>query len=166
MANDRAISRIGWRKGIRIGPEGLQITNNAAYPTNADVLPGRLCVIDGKLHVRNPADTAWINLVASGLSAAYAAKDGNYTLAVTDFCIGGTGGAGGITLLLPAVATTATGTIFAISKVDAGVGAVTVDGNAAETIDGAATQGLTTQYNEIVIINTGAEWISLSKKIG
>ena len=104
--------------------------------------------------------------IINGLSLKYQAKDAGYTLAVTDFCIGGTGGAGGITLILPAVATTPVGQIFAISKVDAGAGVVTVDGNAAETIDGAANQGLTTQFNEILILNTGAEWISLSKKIG
>jgi hypothetical protein len=85
------------------------------------------------------------------------AKDANYTILASDSIINGTGGAGGITITLPAAASS-TGRIITITKVDAGAGDVTADGNGAETINGNATHDLTSQYESISIYCDGAEW--------
>jgi hypothetical protein len=45
-----------------------------------------------------------------------------------------------------------------IKKVDASANTVTVDGNAAETIDGVTTKVLSAQYASISIICDGSTW--------
>jgi len=75
----------------------------------------------------------------------------------TDDVLLGTAGAGGITLTLPAPATNANH-IFTIKKVDAAAGFVTVAQNAAETIDGAASVNLISQYQAISVISDGTNW--------
>jgi hypothetical protein len=44
---------------------------------------------------------------------------------------------------------------------DSSGNAVTVDGNGAETINGAATKALSTQYETVHIMSDGANWIIL-----
>jgi hypothetical protein len=68
-----------------------------------------------------------------------------------------TGGAGGITLTLPAAAGMFRRT-FTVKKVDAGVGAVTVDGAGAETIDGALSVLIASQYEALNLYSDGASW--------
>ncbi len=48
-----------------------------------------------------------------------------------------------------------------IKKVDVSVNTVTVDGNASETIDGATTAVLTTQWESITIHCNGTAWFIL-----
>lgn len=48
--------------------------------------------------------------------------------------------------------------VYIIKKTDSGPNAVTVDGNASETIDGATTAVITTQYESISIICDGSNW--------
>jgi len=68
-----------------------------------------------------------------------------------------TGGA--ITANLPAVADTRLGRRVCVIKTDASGNAVTVDGNAAETINGAATYSLAAQWKSVTLENTGTAWI-------
>jgi hypothetical protein len=75
-----------------------------------------------------------------------------------DRVIAATGGAGGITLTLPAVASMQYKT-FTVVKVDSGAGAVTLDGSGAETINGAATYALATQWTKVTVWCDGAQWI-------
>jgi hypothetical protein len=84
------------------------------------------------------------------------AKSGAYT-AAEDAVILGTGGGGGITITLPAVAD-ATDRVYYVKKVDAGAGAVTLDGNGGETIDGAITHALSNQYDAVMIVCDGSTW--------
>jgi len=65
--------------------------------------------------------------------------------------------AGAITVYLPA-ANINKGLIFNIKKIDSSVNVVTVDGNLSETIDGAFTKGINTQYTNIKIISDGSNW--------
>jgi hypothetical protein len=60
-----------------------------------------------------------------------------------------------ITINLPAASA---GQRFEIKKIDASANAVTIDGNASETIDGALTATLTTQYESITIVSDGTNW--------
>lgn len=66
-----------------------------------------------------------------------------------------TGGA--ITTTLP-TAVNIPGKVYNIKKIDSTVNAVTIDGNGAETIDGAATQVISFQYDSLTIQSDGANW--------
>ena len=66
-------------------------------------------------------------------------------------------GAVGRTLTLPAVASSENVEIV-VKKIDSGIGKVTLDGNGAETIDGAATYDLAAQYKYVRIKCDGAAW--------
>lgn len=94
---------------------------------------------------------------SGGVIAGIVTKTANYTATATDHTIlcDATGGA--FTITLPAAASH-TGRIYAIKKIDASVNAVTIDGNASETIDGALTQVIATQYTNLQIQSDGANW--------
>ncbi len=81
----------------------------------------------------------------------------DYTLTANDdvvlFSTGGTTR----TATLPA-ASTVTGKIYHIKKIDAGVGLVTIDGNGSETIDGDVTPDITAQYESFMIVSDGSNW--------
>ena len=64
---------------------------------------------------------------------------------------------GARTITLPAAASH-THRIYNIKKIDASGNAVTIDGNAAETIDGAATQTLSIQWDSYTIQCDGTGW--------
>jgi len=64
---------------------------------------------------------------------------------------------GDITLTLPAAADNV-GLMYHVKKTDSSANIVTVDGNASETIDGATTQTITSQYDSIKIISDGTNW--------
>lgn len=82
----------------------------------------------------------------------------NTTLDTDDQVVAGTGGASGITLTLPAVSTCQY-KVFTVVKVDSGAGAVTLDGDGTETINGSATYALSSQWDKVTVWNTGTEWI-------
>jgi hypothetical protein len=65
--------------------------------------------------------------------------------------------AGVITLTLP-VAAASQGRKLVAKKTDASANAVTVDGNGAETVDGAASISITAQYDSVSVISDGAAW--------
>jgi hypothetical protein len=85
---------------------------------------------------------------------------GNYTAADETVILVNTGTA---TITLPA-ASTVTGRTYYIKKISASAGTITIDGNGAETIDGAATKTLTTQYQGMQIVCNGAAWFIVSLK--
>lgn len=87
----------------------------------------------------------------------------NATLTTNDVVVVGTGGAGGITLTLPAVASSQYKLYHAV-KEDDGAGAVTLDGNSSETINGATTYALSAQYDAVTIWCDGSEWFVLGTK--
>ena len=66
-----------------------------------------------------------------------------------------TGGA--VTINLPTVVGI-TRRRYLVKKTDASANAVTVDSAGAETIDGATTQTLLTQYDSLEIVTNGTEW--------
>jgi hypothetical protein len=70
------------------------------------------------------------------------------------------------TLTLPAVATVRAGGWLRVVKTNAVAQAVTLDGNGAENIDGAATYAaLDAQYDAVLLLCTGTEWIILSRDV-
>ena len=89
------------------------------------------------------------------LSAGYAAKTALYTLTGADQVIEVTSGT--FTLTLPAAASW-TGRVYAI--INSGSGVVTLDGNAAELVGGAATLALSGR-GTVRIVCTGTAWTVL-----
>lgn len=69
--------------------------------------------------------------------------------------------AGDVVITLPTAASAfsgGVGRVYNVKKTDVSVNTVTVDGDAAETIDGAATQVLTDQYQAMTIQSDGTSW--------
>jgi hypothetical protein len=73
-----------------------------------------------------------------------------------------TTGSSAVSANLPAAGSDYTGRVVTIFKADAGGGAVTIDGNASETINGATTVALSSQYHYRTIMCDGSNWIVLS----
>jgi len=82
---------------------------------------------------------------------------GHYTVTIEDYTIlvDATGGAVTINLL---TAVGIKGRIYKIKKIDSSANAVTVDPAGTETIDGAATASLTSQWQKIGIQSDNANW--------
>lgn len=78
-------------------------------------------------------------------------------VASTDALVTANATGGAITLTLPTIATSL-GRKLIVKKTDASGNAVTVDGNGAETIDGAANFPLTAQYDSVTLIAGATEW--------
>lgn len=82
------------------------------------------------------------------------------TVAATDqdalFLANAVGGA--IVFNLPLASTVPSGFTVAFKKTDAGVNTVTIDGNGSETIDGALTYVLGTQYDYVKLRTNGTTW--------
>ncbi|GAB4434129.1 MAG: hypothetical protein Kow00120_00250 [Anaerolineae bacterium] len=82
------------------------------------------------------------------------------TLTADDIVIVATGGASGITLTLPGAANSPY-KVYLVIKADAGAGAVTLDGEGSETINGAATYALSAQWKAALVWCDGAAWYVL-----
>ena len=95
--------------------------------------------------------------VAGFHSAVTTKTNTDYTLTVNDDVVLFDTGATTRTATLPA-ASTATGKIYHIKKIDAGAGLVTIDGNASETIDGDLMPDITAQYESFMIVSDGSNW--------
>jgi len=93
---------------------------------------------------------------AKGFGSRSIAKAINYTAIDGDFVVMTTG-ASDKTITLPAAATS-TDVVIEAKKVDSGAGDLIIDGNASETIDGATTQTLASQYDSIVVHCDGTQW--------
>jgi len=81
----------------------------------------------------------------------------SYTVAVGVTVVLADATSGNITITLPAAADNED-RMIAVKKTDASANTVTVDGNASETIDGSATQVLTSQYDVIMMVSDGTNW--------
>jgi hypothetical protein len=64
---------------------------------------------------------------------------------------------GAITITLP-TATSNANKIYSVKKIDNSANTVTIDGNASETIDGALTQVISSQYDCLTIMCDGSAW--------
>jgi len=89
-----------------------------------------------------------------------AAKTTTYQALATDHLVTGDASFGDFTITLPAIASVETGKQMSFKNVGV-TGTVTIDGSGAETIDGAATQALGSQYKYLNVINSGAAWLIL-----
>ena len=94
--------------------------------------------------------------VEGSVAFGYSAQTATYTATITDHFINCT--ANTFTVTLP-TAVGITGRQYVVKN--SGAGVITVDGDAAETIDGATTVSLPTQYESITLASDGTNWIIL-----
>jgi hypothetical protein len=108
----------------------------------------------------NGVDELQVNGSISGIGFKqnYVTKTGAYTATNDDYVIDCTSGT--FTVTLPA-SSGRTGRILIIKN--SGAGTITVDGNASETIDGAATYAISVQYGTIQIMSDGTNWKIIAK---
>lgn len=112
---------------------------------------------------RNSANTQWIIRGTSGV-AGVSTKTGAYTVTLNDFgrLFSCDASGGDFTVTLPAAATAGDG--FTVAVKNSGTsGAVTIDGNSAETIDGSATIVLRTRGTGVVLRCDGTGWRVMSQ---
>ena len=88
-------------------------------------------------------------------------KTSAYTASVTDDVILGDATSGAFSVTLP-TAVGVRGRRYTIKKTDSSGNAVTIDGAGSETIDGAATVALGTQYAFRTIVSNGSSWSVIS----
>jgi len=62
-----------------------------------------------------------------------------------------------LTINLPALSSSS-GQVYRVSKRDASANAVTLDGDSSETINGATTRALSSQYDSVTIVAMSSEW--------
>lgn len=102
-----------------------------------------------------PASFRWIEVLQADyptrtVTAAYTAQAHDYTIRADAT-------AAAFSVTLPPAALLS-GKVLTIKKVDASANAVTVDGNGAEEIDGAATFSLAAQYDAVTVQSFGTGW--------
>lgn len=126
---------------------------NAASVPNANPSAGAVVYAHngaGRLRSMGGTITTWAGEVVS--------KSANYTAAVEDRFILATGGAGGITITLPAAVK---GSRYVVKKVDAGAGAITIATTSAQTIDGVTAKSLAAQWDKIQVVSDGTAWFTV-----
>lgn len=92
------------------------------------------------------------------LKSTVTASNTGFTLDGTMDLVTGNANSASYTITLPAAASHA-GRIYTVKKIDASVNTVTLDGNASETIDGAATYVLGSQWESVTIVSDGTNWL-------
>ena len=93
--------------------------------------------------------------INGGFAANLTSQTGTYTALTSDHTILCGSGNETFTVTLPA-ASGVSGIIYNIKNI--GTGTITVDGADSETIDGATTQVISTQYDSITIQCDGSNW--------
>ena len=115
----------------------------------------------GLFKMRNAADDGWVVLAPLGASfsgAITVAKVADFNAAATEathYTIDCT--SGNVTVTLEA-ASGETGNRYTFKREDASGNTITIDADASETIDGATTVGLASQYDSVTIWCDGTEW--------
>jgi hypothetical protein len=97
------------------------------------------------------------SLTATGMQQKYLARTTAYTATTSDYLIDCTSGTFTVTLY---AASGNAGRILMVKN--SGAGTITVDGNGAETIDGAATYSLSVQYATVQLMCDGTNWKIIS----
>lgn len=87
-------------------------------------------------------------------------KTGNYTVTTADHLVYANTAGGNITLTLPAVAGVAQNVVYSAVKTSAS-NTLTLDGNSAETIDGAATLAVTANNARVDLVYNGSQWVTI-----
>jgi hypothetical protein len=142
--------RLGPAADPRSASRAIAMQNaNATPPTSNPSSGGVMYAEDGVPMWRTQ------NGAIARLGGDVVAMTANGTIGVHPRVVLATGGASGIALKLPSVRK---GLVVTVKKVDSGAGAVTVNPNVAETIEGVANKILTAQYQSADFVCDGTNW--------
>ena len=133
--------------------DALTTTINTNIPTNT---AGGVTATNHRAVEENLADGIWQRLVTAidDTDSPYTADPDTEQIIIADST------SGTITINLPA-AGSSTNKLYTVKHVG-GANNVVLDGNASETIDGATTHTLSTQYEVVSIVCDGTEWWIIS----
>lgn len=112
---------------------------------------------NGRVGIAETTPTSMLHVKGS-IATAITTKTAAYTLLITDSVILANATSAAFTLTLPS-AVGIEGRQYTLKKIDSSANAVTVDANGTQTIDGALTFSLATQYQSITIVSDGANWM-------
>ena len=140
---------------------GLAIgTNVQAYDANLTTWAGKTAPSGT---VVGTSDTQTLtNKTINGLVLKTVSKAADYTATMSDDIIVCTAS---LTITLPAVATS-TGKVLTIKAKTGGAASIIIDGNASETIDGATTKTLASDFSTATIVCDGSTWHIVSYYVG
>jgi len=147
----------GGTKGISVlGSSGVTVAGGVEYTT----------VLGSSGSTITQSGAVYINSLAikdTGSAVRVKSITGNFTASWSDTVLLVNATAGNITITLPDSGFVASpkdemGKLFYIKKVDASVNTVTIDGYSAQTIDGAATYVINTQYDSVTIVSDGSNY--------
>jgi hypothetical protein len=157
---------LGVRTGISFVPAQAGITgtiSNHNYLLQSNATTRVTITANGRILANtttdNGTDRLQVNgsIQGTGFNQAYLARTTTYTAATNDYFIDCTTGTFTVNLF---TAVGNTGRILIIKN--SGTGTITVDPNGSQTIDGATTQTLSTQWSRVHIISDGANWKIIS----
>lgn len=138
---------------------GLSASAGLVEQTGADTFTKRALGVGASTSVPTRADADGRYVKQSGaLKLAIRSVSATAALAATDFTVLCDATSGAVTANLPAAVD---GTVYVIKKTDVSANAVTVDGNASETIDGATTLVLAAQWDSCMIQALGGAWFRI-----
>lgn len=181
VANDNATGNAADAIQLKCQPNTNAILTLSGNGTAADQLALRLnngaVLTIGDAISNQKKITSANNTLDDGTNGAISIKGGltfagitpkssgsPYTVLAADYAIVVTTGAGGYTVTLPAA--TGSGRQLVIIKADSGAGAVTVSRAGADTIEGATSVSLATQYKKSVLLDgASAVWYDLSASL-
>jgi hypothetical protein len=95
--------------------------------------------------------------VAGPIATAVATKTTNYSVTSTDSVLLCDATSGALTVTLPTAAGI-TGRQYSFKRISSGANTVTVAAQSGQTIDGAATRVLGTQYETVTVVSDGSNW--------
>lgn len=98
--------------------------------------------------------------VSGAIATPVASKTAAYTLVASDSVVLCNATSGAFTVTLP-TAVGISGRQYSIKRVNGGINVVTVAAASGETIDGASTTSLLTQYAVVTLVSDGANWLQL-----
>ena len=136
-----------------------QAADGILAQTAAQVYARRVITAGARVTVADGGGVAGNPTISVTLPATLA-KTANYTVAVgdRDKLILGDATSGAFTVTLPAAATAGAGFEITVKKIDSSANIVTVDGDGSETIDGALTKSLVSQYDHLTLVSDGSNW--------
>ncbi len=117
-------------------------------------------LVNSNVGIANSDPKATLHIGGS-LALPITSKTANYTVTANDYTITGDATSGNITFTLPTAVGIA-GVMYVVKKIDASGNSVIIDGAGAETIDGAASVSITTQYQSVVLQSNGANWYKIN----
>jgi hypothetical protein len=138
--------------GSATGLGNPTVSNKLLINTATD--NGQVLQVNGTAKISNTLTTA-------GNLFAYVNKTSAYTLTATDQVVTADGTSGAFSITLPTSASKS-GQTYTIKKIDASANAITVNTTSSQTIDGATTYSLATQYKYVTVISNGSNWFIIS----